>query len=437
MHGTLAAHDIVKEHGPQDVLRGVSLAVRPGSRIGIVGPNGIGKTTLLRVLAGLDEPDSGSVVRSPPSLTVGYQPQEPDVRPDETLFDYLARRTGVGEAEVALDALACRLQDEAELAGAYADALERYLALGGADLAARAGSVCADVGLRVGLDATLGTLSGGEVARATLAALLLARFDVYLLDEPTNNLDAAGLARLERFVAGLDGGLVVVSHDRDFLDRTVNRILELEAETGRPREYAGGWREFEHLRRHARRSEEAAFDRYTSERRRFESLLHVRRDQARTAGPMADRRGTQALRGKVKQAERRLERLERVDKPWRPWELELAFARPARGGDVVAALEGAVVELPGFRLGPVALELRARDRLALLGANGAPARVARSSRARGGPTAPRIGRRRRRTRSEARGVRARRASHRAVRPLGRTRSRRRSDPAGQIRPGRE
>ncbi len=370
MHGTLVAHDIVKNHGAQPVLRGVSLTVRPGSRIGVVGPNGIGKTTLLRILAGLEPAERGSVRRSPSSLTVGYLPQEPDLRADETLLQYLGRRTGVADAEARFEALARRLEREPEAAEAYTDALERYLALGGADLVARAGAVCAEVGLRVGLGARLGVLSGGEAARATLAALLLSRFDVYLLDEPTNDLDGAGLARLEGFVASLHAGVVVVSHDRAFLDRTVDRMFELEAETGRPREYAGGWSGYEEARALARHGEQAAYDRYAAERGRFEDLLRVRRGQARAGGAAADRRGTQALRSKVHQAERRLERLERVGKPWRPWQLELAFARAPRGSDVVASLEGAVIELPGFRLGPVDLELAAGDRLAVLGDNG-------------------------------------------------------------------
>ena len=163
---------------------------------------------------------------------------------------------------------------------------------------------------------------------------------------------------------------MLVSHDRAFLDRTVDRILELEAETGRPREYAGGWSEYEAARRRSRESAEAAFARYEGDRRRFEELLRARRGQARMGTAMANRRGTHALSAKVLAAERRLGRLEHVEKPWRPWRLELSLAPAGRGGEVVARLEGVVVELPGFRLGPVDLELRRGDRLVVLGANG-------------------------------------------------------------------
>jgi ATPase subunit of ABC transporter with duplicated ATPase domains len=369
--GTLAAREIVKSHGAVTVLDRVSLAVGPGDRLGVVGPNGIGKSTLLRVLAGLEESDGGVVRRTPPALTVGYLPQEPDAVRRETLLAYLERRTGVAEAGRELDDLAARLGSEPDLAERYDEALQRYLALGGADLVPRARAVAAEVGLDAALlDRPIGALSGGEAARAALAAVLLARFDVFLLDEPTNNLDFAGLDRLERFLDRLDAGVVVVSHDRAFLERTVDRVLELEAETRRPREYAGGWPAFERERVRARFRDEAAYGRYAEELSRFESLLHVRRGQARAAGAAADRRGTRALSGKVRQAERRLERLERVDKPWQPWRLRLHLPPGERPGDVVARLEGAVVEVGTFRLGPIDLDLAHGDRLAIVGANG-------------------------------------------------------------------
>lgn len=368
MPGSLAAHDISKSFGAVTVLDRVSLRVGPRDRVGIVGPNGIGKSTLLRVLAGLDEPDAGTLTRAG---AVGYLPQEPDARAGETLAGYLARRTGVGAAEAEMDALAARLHDEPELAEEYTHALDRFLALGGDDFAGRARAVAADVGLGDRLDHEIASMSGGEAARAALAAILLARFDVFLLDEPTNNLDFAGLDRLERFLDDLEAGVVLVSHDRAFLDRTVTRVVEIEAETRHVHEYAGTWSDYEHARRLAREQHERAFGHYVEEKGRFESLLHVRREQARVGGAMADRRGTHALMTKVRQAEKRIERLETVDKPWQPWRLQLSLPSGARAGDVVAQLTGAVVELGGVRLGPVDLDLRWGDRLAIVGPNGA------------------------------------------------------------------
>nr|MDP9492168.1 ATP-binding cassette domain-containing protein [Actinomycetota bacterium] len=208
-----------------------------------------------------------------------------------------------------------------------------------------------------------------EAARAKLAAILLSRFDVLLLDEPTNDLDFAGLDLLERFVASTPSALVVVSHDRAFLEQVVERIVEFEAETRRIREFAGSWAEYERLREIARHGDEAAYERYVAERSRFEGLLRTRQGEARAAGKMADRRGTHALMSKVRSAEKRLERLDAVDKPWSPWRLQLSLDS-RRAGDVVARLSGAVVERGGFQLGPLDLELRQGDRLAIVGRNG-------------------------------------------------------------------
>ena len=377
MPGVLAAHRITKSFGAVSVLDGVSLAVAPGDRVGVVGPNGIGKSSLLRVLAGLDEPDGGSVTRTPPSLAVGYLPQEPDTEPGETLLGYLARRTGVAAAAAEMDALADRLGAEPDLSDDYDDALERYLALGGADLPARARAIVAHVGLDpTRLDMPIARMSGGEAARAALAAILLARFDVFLLDEPTNNLDFAGLALLERFLDDLAAGAVVVSHDRAFLERTVTRVLELEAETRRPREYAGGWAQFERARAASRDADRSAWESYVEERERWTEAVSTRRTRARVGGNQAkelggaDRRATQSLARSVRAAKRRLDRLEPVDKPWSPWRLRLDLRSGARAGELVASLEAAIVERDGFQLGPVDVDLRHGDRLAVVGPNG-------------------------------------------------------------------
>ncbi len=368
--GTLAARKVTKGFGPSLVLDGVSLTVTPESRIGVVGANGSGKSTLLRVLAGLEPPDSGAVARTPPGLTVGYLPQEPDARPGETLLAYLARRTGVATAERELDALARRLEDEPGAAEEYGEALERFLALGGDDFGARAGSVTAGLGLPANrLRLPVEHLSGGEGARTALAATLLARFDVLLLDEPTNNLDFAGLDVLESHLDSLAGGLVVVSHDRAFLDRTVTRIVELDRDAHRAREFAGGWTEYEQARTRARERHYERYDDYTDERRRIE-------EQGRRMQQWEERGYGQGRKKKkskdVKKAfEKKVERLEVVEKPWEPWQLRLSLVPGRRSGDVVARLDGAVVERSAFRLGPVDLEVRVGDRVAILGRNGA------------------------------------------------------------------
>ncbi|HEV2902661.1 MAG TPA: ABC-F family ATP-binding cassette domain-containing protein [Gaiellaceae bacterium] len=371
MQAALAAVKITKSYGAETILDGVSLLVPPGARIGVVGPNGSGKTTLLRLLAGIEPPDGGSVERRPASLTVGYLAQKLDARADEALSEYLERRTGVGPAAAEMDSLAAQLGGNPALTEAHGEALERFLSLGGDDFPARAREVAARVGLGPDqLERSLGALSGGEAARAKLAAILLSRFDVLLLDEPTNDLDFDGLELLERFVRSTRSALVLVSHDRAFLEEATERIVEFEAETRRIREFAGGWAEYERLREVGRRGDEAAYARYVGERARFQDLLRTRQGEARVAGRMSDRRGTHALMSKVRAAEKRLGRLDEVEKPWSPWRLQLSLGSQ-RAGDLVARLEAAVVERGGFRLGPVDLELRHGDRLVITGRNGA------------------------------------------------------------------
>ncbi|MGE5691618.1 MAG: ATP-binding cassette domain-containing protein, partial [Pseudomonadota bacterium] len=307
-----------RHHGARTVLDRVTLAVGPRSRIGLVGPNGVGKSTLLRLTAGLEAPDAGAVVRSPSTLSVGYLPQEPDARPGESVLAYLARRTGVAAAEGELERRAAELARDPGAGDAYAAALDRFLALGGGDLAARAAATCAELGLGVELDRPTAALSGGESARTALAAILLSRFDVLLLDEPTNDLDFDGLARLERFLLGREGGLVVVSHDRALLDRVVTRIVEIDPWTHGIREWAGGWTAYAGERELARTRQYRRFDDAQERRRHVERLLAQRRADARAHGGAAGRRGTHALMTKVRQAERALERVDDVAKPYEP-----------------------------------------------------------------------------------------------------------------------
>ena len=362
----------------------VNLAISPTSRVGIVGPNGIGKSTLLRVLAGQVVPDSGTVERTPASLAIGYLEQEPDTVPGETVFDYLARRTGVAAASAELDRLTAAMADDPSVVDAYMDALEVFLARGGDDFGHRAAAVCAEVGLGDRLEVAVADLSGGQAARAGLATIVLARFDVLLLDEPTNDLDFDGLDQLERFLGGVVGGFAVVSHDRAFLDRSVTRILEITEETHRSVEYAGGWSEYVDARALGRRQQEEAFRRYADERRRLSERIRTQRtwsehgvasrkrkandhDKAQQ-GYARDRTEKQAA--KVRASERRLDRLDAVDKPWEGWQLQLSLAPEKRSGDVVVRLSGAVAERGSFALGPVDLEIGWAERVAVLGPNG-------------------------------------------------------------------
>jgi ATPase subunit of ABC transporter with duplicated ATPase domains len=387
----LSAKAVSLSRGTQVILDQVSLSVGPRTRLGIVGPNGIGKSTLLRVLAGLERPDEGVVERTPASLTVGYLSQERDADEGETLRAYLARRTGVAAAEAELDRWTGLLAEDPDALEEYSAALDRFLALGGDDFEARAATVCDEVGLGSGprggadrFDLAVADLSGGQAARARLAAILLARFDIFALDEPTNDLDFAGLARLEGFLGSLSGGVVVVSHDRAFLDRVVDHILEIEEHHHRATEFAGGWSEYVERRALARSQAGAAYDSWQAERRRLTTRIRSQRAwseegvrKAQKKGKDGDRmaRGTKINRtekqaSKVRISERALARLGGQEKPWEGWQLNLQLGSAARSGDVVARLDAAVVERGGFTLGPVDLEIGWAERVAVMGPNG-------------------------------------------------------------------
>jgi ATPase subunit of ABC transporter with duplicated ATPase domains len=383
---SVTARDLTVAVGPRVLLAGVDLTVGPGTRLGLVGPNGAGKSTLLRTLAGLRAAESGTVRLAPATATVGYLPQETEAGPGETVSSFLARRTGVADASAALDAATTALAESA--AGAddrYALALERWLALGGADLDVRAAAVAADLGLPSDVlagDRPVAALSGGQAARVRLAALLLARFDVFLLDEPTNDLDVDGLDRLERFVDGLAGPVVVVSHDRAFLERTVTAVCEI-SERGTLARYDGGWQAFlderDRARAHAEEDYQVYVDRRDTLRERSDNQRRWAAKGVKTAKRSGEtdkfirHRNIQAsehVAAKARQTDRALARLAPVDKPWEGWDLRLTIADAGRSGDVVARLDGAVVERGGFRLGPVSLEVSWGDRLAVVGANG-------------------------------------------------------------------
>ncbi|HEY2216234.1 MAG TPA: ATP-binding cassette domain-containing protein, partial [Solirubrobacteraceae bacterium] len=192
--------------------------------------------------------------------------------------------------------------------------------------------------------------------------------DVLLLDEPTNDLDFAGLRELERFVDEHGGGLVAVSHDRVFLE-AMTQIVEFEAETRRIREYAGGWSEYAAQRDHDRENAQRDYGHYAGERARIkQQAQRMRQWEERGYG-----QGRKKKKGKdvAKAFEKKLARVDVVEKPWQPWRLQLELAPVRRSGDVVARLEQAVVQRDRFRLGPLDLELRNGDRLAIVGPNGA------------------------------------------------------------------
>jgi ATPase subunit of ABC transporter with duplicated ATPase domains len=387
----LTARGIAVSFGALSVLHDVDLVVGAQDKIAVVGPNGVGKSTLLQVLAGLVRPEAGSVTSTG---TVGYLPQERDRRPEETAMQYLARRTGVARAEQEMHQAAEQLAVAAGRAAAgsaerdYASALDVFIALGGPDLEPRAVDLAATLGLPADLDRPAAGLSGGQAARLALAAVLLARFDVLLLDEPTNDLDLSGLDLLEGHLAGHRGGIVVVSHDRAFLDRIASHVLEIDPHTRAAKLYGGGYQAYVNERDRDRAQASEAFEVYATKRDELIDRARRQREWARSgersAKSAAARRkepdknvragqaqSAQQLGARAAATMRAAERLTPVAEPRKEWELRLRFGAATRSGDVVAVLSDAVVRRGAFTLGPVSMQLAWGERVLVRGDNGA------------------------------------------------------------------
>jgi ATPase subunit of ABC transporter with duplicated ATPase domains len=361
----LTASDVSISFGSRIVLDGVSLSIGAGDRIGIIAPNGVGKSTLLAVLAGDLEPDAGTVIRSPATTTVLRLAQEPDIRPGESLGEHLARRTQVAAAQTDLDAsLSALSRGDAGADDAYDSALARWLALGGADLPERMAQVSAQLGLGdTLLDRNVAELSGGQQARLGLAAVLLAQPDILLLDEPTNDLDDAGLALLEARLKGSKAGLALVSHDRAVLAAVASEILELDEFTRHGSLFSGGWDAYVAERDRARQRAVDAYAGYESERDKLTEAARQQRQWARS--------GAQTGSGAAK-ADKAIARLDKdsPDEVREPWKLRLEIAEAHRAGAVALALTDAVISRGDVTLGPVSLTIGPADRIRITGPNG-------------------------------------------------------------------
>ncbi len=383
---TVQAKGVGAGFGDRELFSGVDLVVAPGDVIGLVGPNGAGKSTLLRILAGRRAPEQGTVQVSPPQAQLGFLAQEIERRADESVQAHLERRTGVGPAQVAMDTAAERLgAGEPGADDEFAEALERWMSLGGGDLDARTGTVLADLGLDVDPGLAMTALSGGQAARVGLAALLLSRYDLYLLDEPTNDLDLEGLALLEDFVDRVSAPVVVVSHDREFLSRTVTSVVEIDRSLQRVAVYGGSYDAYLDERSTARRQAREAYEEYSARRAGLDARARMQRawmdkgvKNARRKATDRDKIGrkfrsesSEKQAAKARQTERMIARLDVVAEPRKEWQLQMSIASAPRSGAVVTTARNATVRRGGFVLGPVDLQLDWRDRVAITGPNGA------------------------------------------------------------------
>ncbi|MBF6590929.1 MAG: ABC-F family ATP-binding cassette domain-containing protein [Ktedonobacterales bacterium] len=346
----LIARQVSKSYGARSVLRACSLVLNRGDRVGIVGANGVGKSTLLKLLAGVEAPDEG-VVTYAPSLELGYLPQSAPNLAGSAIADVLRESVGaLRQLEARMRALGAEM---AMTAGSALDALledygqvaTRFQDHGGYEVEHRMAAVLAGLGLAaLPRERAVATLSGGERARVGLAALLLRAPDVLLLDEPTNHLDAASMAWLEGYVAAYAGAVAVVSHDRQFLNRGVTRILEVDDHTRTLTSYTGDYDAYAQAKRAARAQAEEAYARQQEElrevRRRLREVAravgHNRppRDHDKTQHHFFGERVAETVSRNVRAAEERLRRIEADPLPRPP--KPLAF-QPRFQGEALRA----------------------------------------------------------------------------------------------------
>ncbi len=356
----VTANKLAKSYGAQDVFWDVSLRIARGDRIALVGPNGTGKTTLLRIIAGLDTPTAGRVYRAR-NQRIGYLPQEADLPGQCTLYEEMLTVFADLRAQQAeLRRLEHQMADPAQREAAlkrYGEALHAFELAGGYRYESEIRMVLAGLGFsEEEQHQPLSILSGGQKTRALLAKLLLSQPDLLLLDEPTNHLDLAATQWLEEYLVNWKGSLVVVAHDRYFLDKVAERVWELSF--GRLEDYPGNYSRYSTLR--AERLERRLAE-YEAQQKYIEKTEDfIRRYKAGQR--------TREARGRQK----KLDRLPRLERPREAKKISLSIKTDLRGGDLVLTTEHlAVGYQPGEALFTCPdLCLRRGERAALLGPNG-------------------------------------------------------------------
>jgi ATPase subunit of ABC transporter with duplicated ATPase domains len=385
--------NLSKTYGIETVLSEVTVSLFAGERAGLVGPNGCGKTTLLRIIAGQEQADEGRVRFEPASLSVGYLAQALIFEVEETIQQALNRAAaGHHQARQQMQKLAAAMaavKDEQHLAGltsAYAKAEAQFEATGGYEFEARQEAILDGLTLSsIPRDLPVERLSGGQKTRLGLAGLLVKRPHLLLLDEPTNHLDIDALAWLEGWLNAYDGAILIVSHDRAFLDATTTRTLVIDPQSHNLRDYAGSYSAYAEARA---REMEAQWQAYKDQQAEIIQLRntarHLRGLAVMKKGGKADdgdkfakgffsnKSARQA--GRAKQAERHIERLlteERAEKPKAQWGLKLDFAGDESGARQVLTLEDLAIQFGERRLfSRVNAVLNHGQRVALVGPNG-------------------------------------------------------------------
>ena len=379
----LTAHHLTKSYGLHPVLQDISFSVSAGERIGLIGPNGCGKTTLMRILAGLEQPDKGSVSHTHPALRIGYLAQGMDFAPQQTIASTLSLHsisTESLEAEIAILAEAISQKpDDSTLQARYDSAIEQL-----STVHRPPSTVLVPLGLaNIPLTTPVHHLSGGQKTRLMLARVLLTNPNLLLLDEPTNHLDISMLEWLEDWLNHFSGAALIVSHDRAFLDHTVTTILDLVPEKHTLWAYTGNYSAyFEQYLKEQEKRTEAYNDQVAEIRRMKQDIAQTKQQSLQVELSTTPRQpGVRRIAKKVakkalsreKKLDRYLESDERVEKPRASWQIKLDFEAPAHPSKHVLTVSSLAVGYPGHAalLSGLNLQIQAGQRIAVTGPNGA------------------------------------------------------------------
>ncbi len=354
--------NVTKQYGPQILFVDASFQVNPGEKVGLVGANGAGKSTIFRLITGEETADDGNIDR-PKKLTLGYFRQDVgDMRGRSVLKETVAGAGEVatlGEELAALEAKMAKADDDLEqVIERFGEVQARYQELGGYELEARAQEILAGLGLQPDqIVGDIGALSGGWKMRVALARILLQRPDALLLDEPTNYLDIESILWLEGFLRGYPGSVIMTCHDRDVMNRVVKKIIEVDG--GEVRSYTGDYDFYEKQRALESERREAAYLRQQAMLQKEMRFVERFRAQAAKASQVQSRL-------------KKLEKIERVEPPRRLIEKEFDFRTPARSGDDVVKVDK-FQKRYGERIVHAGLSMLVRrgERWAIMGENGA------------------------------------------------------------------
>ncbi len=355
---------VSRQHGKQVLFVEASFQLNPGERVGLVGPNGAGKTTILRMIAGEEAPDEGEV-SVPKKITIGYFRQDVEEMSGRSVLDEAIAGSGrVGDLHHELESLQHRMGEPGRsgemdaILARFGVVQEEYDHLGGYALESRAREVLHGLGFDdERIDGDVGALSGGWKMRVAMARVLLGRPDVLLMDEPTNHLDIESIVWLESFLEAFAGALLMTSHDREFLNRTVTKIAEIDG--GEVVLYSGNYDFYERERGLREANREAAYARQQAMLAKEQRFI----DRFRTHAAKA---------AQVQSRIKALDKIEKVTPPKRRTVVKFSFREPPRSGDQVAEitnLRKAYSRRAVFN--GLNLTIRRGERWAVMGRNGA------------------------------------------------------------------